>query len=743
MESREEITAKSSQGPKSFIDILGHLHLLSRHAAAGDLEHVLELAVEIPIRCLRLDKTALLLPSPITGTPALIASRNLSPSLREYFQHPNDEVINWVVTNCSPKVIENLPSIGRESVHPYSLEDVRALVAIPIEIPDSKPGVLLGMASHIRPFPVWEVELLYTIANHIAAVFGRPKTRSFPTHTDLPFERLTKVAHSTLDIRQLLDQALTEILYALDADSGSVMLCRRGIFTIYACKGLNEDIQPLTTIPKERGIAGWVIANRKPLLLNGPADPNQFDLITERPEIVSSISTPLIGRKSLVGVLSVNRTTPGRTFGNQEMVMVSTISGQIAMAVENNLLYNAATTQTKYLASLFKIAKTITSSLELKKVFELILDQLCEKLAAEVCCIVLYNPQSGEVQLGGGRGLGADESQAYIDLAMPGIITAERSKKSIVTLDLSEYKEYREIKTISNLGLDAATIVRLSIKRRVVGYIVIFHRQTSAFQLPLQRLLLGLAELAAIAIENARLYQHQWDIANISLKNLLPGEIENIPGFEVSAKFNPAHQVGGDYYEVIKISEHNYGVAIADVSGKSVAAANYIAMCKHSLRALAEETQSPAKLLQKMNRLIYQQTGNESFITMLYAVLDAKRRTLVLSCAGHEPAILYRAHIGRVEQISTPGLILGVMPSVNYQERSIKLGSGDILMLYTDGLIEAISHDPTTSLRAISEVLVKYHLKPANEIADNIYKLATAPNLKVTDDIALIVIKTL
>lgn len=743
MESREELAARIGQGPKSFIDVLGHIHHLSRYVAAGDLERVLELAVELPVRCLRLDKAALLLPSPIGNTLSLTASRNLSPSLREYLQRPNDEVINWVVTNCTPKVIENLSSSGRESVKPYSLENVRSLAAIPIEVTDSTPGVLLCMAQHIRPFPVWEVELLYTIANHIAAVLSRVKTRGFSTSTQLPFEQLTKVARSNLDVRQLANQALTEILYALDADCGSVMLCSGGLLTICACHGLNEGISPLTTIPKERGIAGWVLANRKPLLLNGPADPNQFDLIALRPEIVSSISSPLIGRRNPIGVLNVSRTRPGRTFENHEMVMISTISGQIAMAIENNLLYSTAITQTKYLASLFKIAKTITSSLELTKVFELILDQLCEKLSAEICCIVLYNPQSGETQLGGGRGLEQSNNQAYIDLAMPGIITAQQHQKRILNLKLSEYPEYRQMETVSELRLKTATIARLSIKRRVVGYIVIFHRHTNALPHHLQRLLLGLAELAAIAIENARLYQHQWDIANLSLKNLIPSEIEDIPGFEISAKFNPAYQVGGDYYDVIKLNEHEYGIAIADVSGKSIAAANYIAMCKHSLRALADETSSPAKLLKKMNRLIYQQTGQESFITMLYGILNAKRRTLVLSCAGHEPAILYRAHIGKVEQISTPGLILGVMPTVEYEERSIRLESGDILMLYTDGLIEAISHDPSSALRTVSEVLTKDHLKPAHEIADNIYKLAVTPNLRAADDIALIIIKAL
>ena len=171
-------------------------------------------------------------------------------------------------------------------------------------------------------------------------------------------------------------------------------------------------------------------------------------------------------------------------------------------------------------------------------------------------------------------------------------------------------------------------------------------------------------------------------------ESLLPKQIPQIPGFEIDGAWEPARVVGGDYYDVIKLSETKLGICIADVVGKSVSAALLMANVQASIRAFAGESTSPANLCSRVNSVLCSSITPGKFVTLFYGVLDATTRTFSYTNAGHLLPKLIRRN-GKTEELVDGGAVLGVFPGWKYEDFLVKLEAGDRLLLYTDGITEA------------------------------------------------------
>ena len=174
--------------------------------------------------------------------------------------------------------------------------------------------------------------------------------------------------------------------------------------------------------------------------------------------------------------------------------------------------------------------------------------------------------------------------------------------------------------------------------------------------------------------------------------NLLPKEIPQIRGFEIAGAWEPARMVGGDYFDVIKLSDTKLGICIADVVGKGVAAALLMANVQATVRAFASESASPAWLCSGVNAVLCSNIATGKFVTLFYGILDGERRSLAYTSAGHLPPILLRTS-GVSQQLKEGGALLGVFPDWGYQNASVQLAPGDRLLLFTDGITEAMKAD--------------------------------------------------
>lgn len=202
----------------------------------------------------------------------------------------------------------------------------------------------------------------------------------------------------------------------------------------------------------------------------------------------------------------------------------------------------------------------------------------------------------------------------------------------------------------------------------------------------------------AIAINNAKIYadlrvkeriSQELEVASRIQKTILPKNITNIYGLQIANYFEPAKEVGGDYYDYTVKDDENFSITIADVSGKGVPAAFLMALGRSILKTLERQGESPADNLRNLNQIIYPDITEDMFITMLHSNFNRKTKILTYSNAGHNPLIVYRAKEDTMELYSVKGVAIGFMQGYNYKQGEIKLEKGDIVLYYTDGITEA------------------------------------------------------
>ncbi len=169
---------------------------------------------------------------------------------------------------------------------------------------------------------------------------------------------------------------------------------------------------------------------------------------------------------------------------------------------------------------------------------------------------------------------------------------------------------------------------------------------------------------------------------------LLPSTLPQLPGVQIAGAWQPAREVGGDYFDVIQLDKHRLGICVGDVAGKGITAALLMANLQASFRAFATTEASPQVVCTRLNKFLCANIASGKFVTFFYAMLDADARTLTYENAGHLPGLLLRSN-GTTEALQGGGAVLGALPDWTYQDYTAQLQPGDILLLSTDGITEA------------------------------------------------------
>ncbi|NAS88871.1 stage II sporulation protein E [ANME-1 cluster archaeon AG-394-G21] len=238
--------------------------------------------------------------------------------------------------------------------------------------------------------------------------------------------------------------------------------------------------------------------------------------------------------------------------------------------------------------------------------------------------------------------------------------------------------------------------------------------------------------------------RYELQMAHDIQQSFLPDAIPDLPGFELAAQNIPAKEVGGDFYDFIPISRGKIGLTIADVSGKGVPAALFMALSRTIVRAKATRSSSVREVIRDANSLIMADAKSGMFVTLFYAVLDVSERTLTYVRAGHNPPVIFKAKTRTLMRLDAKGIALGAIADIELEERKIILDGGDIVVFYTDGVTEAInkSMEQFGEERLITTIKVNHELS-ANDMIEKIKgeMLAFCGDEPQFDDITLMALK--
>jgi PAS domain S-box-containing protein len=310
-----------------------------------------------------------------------------------------------------------------------------------------------------------------------------------------------------------------------------------------------------------------------------------------------------------------------------------------------------------------------------------------------------------------------------------------------------EAQDDRQRELVDAIGVRSLMIVPMSTGGRRLGTIA-FSLSESGRRYDRADLTVAeeLARRAGVAIDNARLYRERSYIARTLQKSLLPPELPEVAGAEVAARFHPAGEateVGGDFYDMFDTS-HGWGIVMGDVCGKGADAAAVTALARYTLRTLGVQETSPAEVLRKLNDALLRQRTDRRFCTVAYASMQVNgggTAEVCLSTGGHPLPFVLRAD-GTVEAVGEPGTLLGVLPDVRLSDTAVRLERGDLMVLYTDGVIEARGPSGMFDSDALAEVLAGCAGLDAISVATRIESAALEiQEGNARDDIAILVVR--
>jgi sigma-B regulation protein RsbU (phosphoserine phosphatase) len=358
----------------------------------------------------------------------------------------------------------------------------------------------------------------------------------------------------------------------------------------------------------------------------------------------------------------------------------------------------------KRLSTLIEVNGLISSSLNLDQILENVMTISKKVMNADASSLMLIDEKTDElvyeVALGTVGEKLKQEFRLKLGQGIAGTV-AQEGKPLLLKDAYTHPKFHRAHDDATGYRTKSMITVPLKVGERITGVAQVINRlDGNSFDSDDLELFIALCSLAAIAIDNAKMHKSlmekqrfvkDMEFARTVQESFLPQKAPEIANYRFSAHYTPAQEVGGDFYDFIHLDSERTGIVIGDVSGKGVPAALYMAKLGSDLRTLAFTEKDPATALEKLNNLLAERSRRGMFATLLYIELESQGGGLTISNAGHLPPIIKKAS-GSVIKLSTSGgSPLGILADMKFGQETALLSRGDTVILYTDGIIEAMN----------------------------------------------------
>ncbi|MEU6343199.1 SpoIIE family protein phosphatase [Streptomyces sp. NPDC046977] len=392
------------------------------------------------------------------------------------------------------------------------------------------------------------------------------------------------------------------------------------------------------------------------------------------------------------------------------------------------------------LYQLMHLAATLSEAVGVRDVVDQVADQLVPAFEAEG--LALLTAEEGRLHVAAHRGYTTEFMARFegvpLSAATPPTQALATGTPRFFTSFGDFQRAYPEAPRYGDR--DAWAFLPLIASGRPIGLLTLSYDRARPFPLAERAILTSLAGLIAQALDRAHLYDATRHLARTLQTGLLPQDLPEVPGLEVAARYRPSghgQDTGGDFYDLIHCGSTCAALAIGDVQGHNVQAAALMGQVRTAVHAHATAHTSPSRTLTRTNRLLTDLNAG-LFTSCLYAHLDLGRHRARLATAGHPPPLI-RHPDGRAEVLRMPpGLLLGVAPDGEYPMTRIPLSAGTVLVLYTDGLVEAPGVDIERSTTDLLRYLAPAGDRSLDDLADTLvdHALRTTPG---NDDIALLI----
>jgi sigma-B regulation protein RsbU (phosphoserine phosphatase) len=447
------------------------------------------------------------------------------------------------------------------------------------------------------------------------------------------------------------------------------------------------------------GLVGLVVTTQQSVVRGDvSADPHYITVV---PGIASTIAVPLISHAKPIGALNVLSREPDR-YTERDATILRQFAAHVATAIVNARLFERQRLDAEAFETLAEIGREVAAVLDLDELLSRIAQLTRRVVDYRTFGILLLNEQAKELEMKIAVQYGEKVVLPKVPLGAGLVGYAALHREPVLVPDVSNDERY--IKVVDDVRSELA--VPMLHKDRCIGVFDLESPELDAFSKRDVEILTLLASQAAVAIENARLYEEvsaneerlekELRFAQRVQAALLPTQLpKRLKGVDLAVAFSSARELGGDFHDFMLPDSHTLIVAVGDVSGKGVPAALYSVLAGELVRSRTfrrrylPERSTPAAVLTSVNTILHERQLEEYYCTLCYAVFDLKRRTVSMANSGLPYPI--RAHDGTCAQIELPGVPLGSFFGVTYDEVSFPLAAQDVFVFCSDGVFEAMN----------------------------------------------------
>ncbi len=559
---------------------------------------------------------------------------------------------------------------------------------------------------------------------------------------------------SVLDLDELLHKIPLLIARITKFQAFAVYLLdpKRAELSIAYSVGYPETTAQTLRVKVGHGLVGTAVAEGTPLLVNDVhADSRYVEAV---PGSNAELVVPLRRKGRVIGALNLLSDMVGQ-FSETDELLLRQFGAHVAVAIENARLFEHEREYTSTLETLSEIAREFGAILHLDELLTKIANLARRVIDYRTFGILLLNEEAGELEMKAAVRYGDKITMPRVKLGHGLVGYAALHKEAVLVPDVSVDARYIQVVDDARSEL----VIPLLLQDRCIGVFDLESPELDAFTKTHVEILTLLASQAAVAIENARLYEtiraneirleKEIRFAQRVQTALLPTELpKRMKQVDVAARFEPARELGGDLYDFLAPEPNSLVVAVGDVSGKGVPAALYSAFAGELIRSrtfrrrYAPERFSPAGVLASTNTILHERQLEEYYCTLCYAVFDFKRRTVMLANSGLPYPI--RCSGQAVSQIELPGVPLGAFAGSSYDEITFDLSVGDVFVFCSDGVSEANDAlGREFGYERLMDVVRDHCAGPSRSLVDAIcaavedFRGETPPN----DDMTVVVVK--
>ncbi len=644
----------------------------------------------------------------------------------------------------------------------------RSVIFVPLLAGDDVIGMVTAISSQPRALMMVNARTLNVLAGQAAVALENARLYTIERRRATQLAIVSDVGSKVAQVSEL-EELLPKVVHEIQARFGYnhvhvlVEQENRELLFFATTHPLGDQWrQRGERMRYHEGIIGWVAAHQEALVV---ADVTKDTRYTPGPDgqtinTRSELAVPLIVGQRVVGVLDVQSERVG-AFGDEDLFVMRTLGAQIAIAIENARLYEAQQVEAYYLNALLNVAENLADQESLDDALDTVVTLTTLLVGVKRASVFLYDSIAREFRAEKAYGLTPTMEQRFQNLRFPigqpphNVFTELWTTREPVRVANAQASDLLQPNLAALFELESVVLFPLIARGEMVGALGVDQGANEhQFNAEEIRVLYGIANQAAVAIERARLDEqaelkkrldYELGLARQIQTSFLPSRPPQLPDYDIAAAWHAARLVGGDFYDMIPLSHQRLGLVIADVSDKGLAAALFMALTRTVIRTMAIGKPSPREAMERANDVIISDAQSDMFVTAFYGILDTMDGSLTYANAGHNPPLVYHHSNKTVTPLREHGIALGILPNAEQPQVSVQLECGDVLIMYTDGVTDALDKSGEDEFGAsrLTEVIQDHAEKTAQELTNEILRAVQefvngAPQF---DDLTLVVVK--